>query len=406
MLPRTRTGFGRAGSFAPLLVLILVVSLFLPSAAGFAAQEDSEAKRLQQKAQNAFIKGDYAEATALDLAIAQKHPASAERRYAVQMLGTLYQDHVVDLRKAIQWNREFLEKYADFRQAPVYQQKLAFLEKLLNQEAEYKAYQAIRTAQDSDEVLVKKYEAFLREHPDFSLKDKIESELGYAYARLDERKKSALAFQAAASQGQAKAASSEMAEYKAEHRYWQMRTTWAWVAWAVLGVLWAAALWMNPWKQLTWSSVRRFLLWPVLWLVVTGASMPLFYSRETTGYPIVIPAITIYIAIALNLIFLLWFMLLLHGKSWQSRPLARRWLSPVLALLMTASVFYLWVAYQPNGPFIVDACVVKWSYWRGEWREWVARQQSRGQSAKEQDKPAAALPANSRGSQEGLNQGR
>jgi hypothetical protein len=390
---------------SPLLALFMFGAVLLLPAAGFAAEDSPEVEQLKQQAQNAFVKGNYAEAEAFDLEIAEKHPESQARRYAVQMLGTMYENNLVDLKKAIRWDREFLEKYAEARQVPFYQEQIASLEKLLRQEQAFKAYKAIQYAQYNDHTLVTKYEAFLKRYPDFQLRDKVESELGFAYGRLDERKKSALAFQAMASQAEGKLPSLDRGAYEAAHRYWMLRTTGAWVAWIVIVVLWAWVLWMNPWKQLTWRSIRRFLLWPVLWLVVTGASMPLFYSMETKGYSITIPAITVYIAIGLNLLVLFWLLLLLHGKTWQTRPQARRWLSPVLALLMTTGVFYLWVVYQPNGPYIVDVCVVKYSYWRGELREWMAKRRAEGQSARERGK-TADIPANNSGSQQGLNQGR
>lgn len=371
-----------------LLLLAVFGCLFLLPTAGFAAPDSPQVEQLKQKAQNAFVKGDYAAAAVFDLEIAEKHPGTEARRYAVQILGTIYEEKVVDLKKAIKWDREFLEKYADYRQAPFYKEKLASLEKLMSQEQAYKAYQAIQIGQLSDEVLVKKLEALLKEHPDFLLRDQVESELGHAYARMDERKKSALAFQAVAAQGTEKLSSTDQGEYKSENRYWQMRTTWAYVAFAVIGILWAVVLWMNPWKQLTWPSIRTFLSWPALWLVVTGASMPFFYSMETKGYPIQIPALTVYSAIGLNLLVLFWLMLLVKGRFCQTSPRARRWLSPVLAVLMTTGVFYLWVVYQPNGPYIVDKCVVKWKV---EFREHVTERLAKGQLAGTQGSRSAEL---------------
>lgn len=388
---RKLNGYRNAGIITLLLILTLLGSVSVLSAAGAKAPDSPVVQQLKQKAGNAFVKGDYAQAAALDLEIAEKHPGSEARHYAVQMLGTLYEDDIVDLKKAIKWDREFLEKYADSQQIPFYKEKVASLEKLVNQEQAFKVYQAIQVAQDGDEALVTKYEALLKQYPNFLLKAEVERELGFAYGRLDERKKSALAFESIAPQGGEKLSSTDKLEYGNAHRYWRMRTTWAYVAWTVILALWALVLWMNPWKQLTLASTKKFLLWPVLWLVVTGASMPFFFSMETKGYPIVIPAVTVYIAIGLNLIVLFWLLLLIKGSVWQSRLRARRWLIPVLAVLMTTGVFYLWVVYQPNGPFIVDVCVVKLDYWKGEVREWVIKHRTRGQFAGAQGNRSAEL---------------
>jgi hypothetical protein len=286
------------------------------------------------------------------------------------MLGTIYEDYAVDVKRAIKWDREYLEKYADSRQAPFYKDKIASLEKIAKQEEAFKTYQSILFANKGDEFMVQRFEALLKERPDFLLKDKVESELGYAYARMDERKKSALAFKTIAEEGEKKLSEGDKAAYDTANRYWRLRTTWAWVAWAVIGVLWAFVVWTKPWKQLTWPSVRRFIVWPILWLVAAGASMPFFFSMETTGYPIVIPAATVFFAVGLNLIVLFWLLLLIKGKFWETRRRALRWCSPIFALAMTAGVFYLFVVYYPNGPYIADECAVKYEYWNQELQEW------------------------------------
>ena len=195
MQPPGRCRIRCIGLISALIFTLLVSLPWLPRA-GSAAEDSPEAIQLKQKAQNALVEGRYADAAAANLEIAEKHPDSEARRYAVQMLGIIYEENLVDLKKAIQWDREFLEKYADSRQAPAYREKIASLEKLLNQEPAFKTYQAIRSANEGDEIKVKKFEALLKDQPDFLLKDKVESELGYAYGRMDEREKSYLAFQA------------------------------------------------------------------------------------------------------------------------------------------------------------------------------------------------------------------
>jgi tetratricopeptide (TPR) repeat protein len=373
----TRALFRKASLVLPLLFLVLFGGL-VPRTT---AEDSPGVEKLKQDAGNAFVKGDYALAATLDLEIAEKHPGSDARHYAVQMLGTIYENNLVDLKKAIQWDREFLTQCAGPQQAPYYKDKIASLEKLASQEQSFKAYQSILFANQGDEVEAQRFEAFLKQYPDFQLRDKVESELGNLYARLDQQKKAAAAFQTVVEKGETKLSSSDLGAYTAADRYAKMRSTWAYVAWAVIAILWAAVLLMKPWQRLTRAEAKKFLLWPGLWLVVIGLSIPLFCSLETMGYRIIIPATTVYLAAALNLVVLFWFMLLLKGKYWQNRPRTLRWFSPVLMLLMTTGVFYLWVAYQPNGPYIVDECVVKYAYWRGECREWLEKHHSHGQLA-------------------------
>ena len=336
------------------LFLTLLASLFLlPD--GSSAQDRPEVNELKQKAQHAFVEGRYSDAVAANLEIAEKHPGGEARRYAVQMLGTLYEDNIVDIRKAIKWDQEFMEKYADPRQVPFYKEKLASLEKLVQQEEAFKVYQKIRFANQGDEVLVKKFEALLKDHPDFLLRDDVLREVGYAYDRMDKRKQSYLAFAAIAShKGENKLSPTDAIAYEAAKRYWQMSWVWAWLAWTVVVMLWAAVLLMKPWERFTWASIRNFLVWPVLWVLLTALRMPTFYSMETTGYPIVIPDTAVFILAGLNLTVLFWLLLLTRGNLWQTRPRALLWLSPALTLLMTAAVIYLFLIYQPNGPAMVD----------------------------------------------------
>jgi amino acid transporter len=62
----------------------------------------------------------------------------------------------------------------------------------------------------------------------------------------------------------------------------------------------------------------------------------------------------VYTLAGLNLAVLLWLLLLTRGKFWKTRPRALRWLSPVLTVLMTTAVLYLFFIYYPNGPAIID----------------------------------------------------
>jgi len=357
-----KTVIMRCMKLIPFSILTLLVSLFLLPLAGFAAQDSPAVNELKQKAQHAYINGRYAEAAAFNLEIAGKHPESEARRYAVQMLGTLYENNLVDIKKAIKWDREFLKKYADPRQVFFYKEKLVSLEKLGSQEEAFKTYQSIRSGDQGDEIMVKKFEELLQEHPDFILKDKVLSELGFAYDRLDNDRQSYLAFQALAGNGKKKLSTSDQLAYETASRHWKETTAWAWVAWAVIVMLWAAVLLMKPWKRLTWKSIRMFLIWPVLWLLLNAVRMPTFYSLETGGYPIVIPDTVVYMLAGLNLTVLFWLLLLTRGECWQTRPRALRWLSPVLTLLMTAAFLYLFFIYQPNGPEIIDVFAETFHY--------------------------------------------
>jgi len=350
----------------PFLFLALFGVLFLLPLAGLAAAEDPVADELKKKAQQAFVAGRYAEAAANNLEIAEKHSGSEAHRYAVQMLGTLYENNLVDIRKAIKWRREFLDKYADLRQAPFYKEKLASLEKLMHQEQAFATYQTIRFANKGDEVMVEKFEALLAKHPDFLLKAQVQRELGYAYARLDKRRQSYQAFQDLSRSGGEQFSADDRTAYEKASRHWQLTKSWGAIAWGVVAILWAVALLMKPWERMTRPSLRMFMIWAVLWLMLAAARIPSFYAIDSSGDAFLFPDAAVYIAAALNLPVLFWLLLLTRGKFWQTRPRALRWASPVLTLLMTTAVFYLFLIHQPNGAEIMDAFAAKYRHWAGE----------------------------------------
>ena len=100
--------------------------------------------------------------------------------------------------------------------------------------------------------------------------------------------------------------------------------------------------------------------------LLVAASLPFFYNMENEGVKFVIHDTMVYTAAALNLTILFWLLLLVRGKYWQTRPRALRWASPFLTLLMTVSVFFLFMVYQPHGPEIMEVFAAKYRYLKGE----------------------------------------
>ena len=352
----------------PFLFLALLGVLLLLPLAGTAAEEDPVADGLKKKAQEAFLAGRYAEAAADNLKIAEKHPDSDARRYAVQMLGNIYENNLVDVGKAIKWRREFLERYADPQQVAFYKERLTALQKLQHQDQAFAAYQVIRFANLGDQAMVEQLEALLAKHPDFELKAEVKRELGYAYARLDKRRQSYQAFQDLSSSGSVPMSADDRISYHKASHHWQITRFWGGIAWSVVAILWIAALLMKPWQRLTRASIRTFLILAGVWLLLSAARIPSFHAINTTGDEFLFPDAAVYLAAAINLPVLLWLLLFTRGEFWRTRPRALCWLSPVLTLLMTTSVCYLFLIHQPNGAKIMDAFGAKYRHWIGEWQ--------------------------------------
>jgi len=348
-------------------VTVLVILMFLTSLAGLAGtlhadQENPEAKELQLKAQKAFTDRHYAEAAAIDEKIAQKYPGTLERRFAVQMLGSIYEDNLVNIGKAITWDREYLKKYANPRQVSYYTEKIAKLEKLQVQEDSFRIYKRIRFASKGDAIMVQEFEVLLKEHPDFLLKNDVERELAYAYARLDKRKESFQAIQNIARNNPKEVSKLDRALANDNERYWKMQQRFSWIAWSIVALLWGLALSMKPWKHLSRATVRMFLILSLVWVLIIASSLPTFYGIDTGGDRIILKDSQLFLMAGLNLSTLLWIFLMSRGSYWLSRPRALRYLSPLLTIVMTVSVLYLFVVYQPNGPEMTDVFATKYKY--------------------------------------------
>jgi hypothetical protein len=328
------------------------------------AAPDGSSDALKQRASQEFVAGDFARAEADLLEIAERHPGTPARRYAVQMLATLYEEKRVDVGKAIAWTRRFLEEYADPRQAGFYRRKLAVLAALEGQQPTFAEYQAIRNAGPSDAALVQRLEALLRAQPDFALRADVLRELAHAYVRLDERRAAVERFEALSRTAEGLSPSDRPVYEKALHN-WRLTSTWAVAAWAVVALLLGLALAGRPWQRTTRAHLRQVGLWAAGWLVLSAARLPSYYAASWDENPFRPSAV--YVAAMLNLAILAWLFLLTRGVLWRTRPRALRWASPPLAVLMTAAVYYLFLVYEPKGPDILDAFGVEYRHWAERW---------------------------------------
>ena len=179
---------------------------------------------------------------------------------------------------------------------------------MLPQKDAFASYQKIRFANQGDEVQVKQLEALLKEHPDFFLKDKIQAELGYAYARMDKHKQSYLAFQALSQSGKPMSAE-HMKAYQAAALHFNETSRWGFVVLGVVLGLWGVVLLGKPWRRITRRALWKLLAIALAWVALNVARMPGFYTIETTGYPVVIPDTVVYTGIALNLTVIVWLFL-------------------------------------------------------------------------------------------------
>jgi outer membrane protein assembly factor BamD (BamD/ComL family) len=345
---------------------VAALCLLLLSSPAAASPDGRSANELKDSASRAYLAGRVEEAAARWLELAESHPDSQAHAMAVQMLGTLYEEKLVDLGKAIAWDREFLERYANPRQAAFYREKLARLEGLQRQEGPFATYQSIRRAEQGDAAMVERLEALLTEHPNFSLRADVQRDLAYAYARLDQRRLSYERFtELARTTGAAFPSSDRLALEKAQ-RYWRLTAWGGGLAWCIVASLWIVALLARPWERITRASLTQFALWTAGWIALAAARLPSYYAAAWDENPF--PPAAVYLVAGLNVAVLFWLLLLTNGRFWQTRPRALRWASPPLAILMTTAVLFLFAIHQPKGTEIIDAFGVKYRHWVREWQ--------------------------------------
>ena len=344
-----------------LAALALIVGFFAGTPARLAAQEPAT-EGLQKMAHEAYVKGRYTEAEACNLQIANRRLSDKARRYAVLMLGTLYEKHLVNLEKARHWYREYLEGYASRGQVRFYEEKLAFLEKLKPQEAAYATYRQILSSNGDDTTKARAYEDLLAVYPEFLLKSEVLRELGHAHARLENYRKSYLAFSSLLQQIGGELTPSEQLVFDKAQRNWH-RTIGAGVAWGVFILLWLAVIAMKPWERISRASLKIFNRWAAAWFLISVVSIIFYAIKVRTAEHNLFHDAAVYVAAVLNLLVLFWVQLLTHGKPWKNRPRALQVLSPALAIVMTTVVCYLFIFHQPNGTTIMDDFSAKYQHW-------------------------------------------
>jgi hypothetical protein len=339
------------------LVLLLIANKALGAEAG--------AEELKRLASQEFVAGHFAQAAAHCEELARRYPPAPERRYAVQMLGTLYEEKLVDVGKAIFWSRRFLEEYAEARQADFYRRKLATLEALRGQEATFARWQALRISDPPDEILAREAEALLGAQPDFVLRADVLRTLAQAHVRLDHRRAAHEAYEALSRTPGGLTESDLPAREKAAHN-WRLSSVWAGAAWAMVAGLLAAAVAGRPRATLTRTDLGRLAPWVAAWLVFSVLRLPSYFAAAADENPF--PPSAVYLAALLELAILAWLFLFVKGGFWRTRSRALLLSAPALTLLLTAAVYYLFLVYQPKGPDIIDSFGVEYAHWAERWR--------------------------------------
>lgn len=116
----------------------------------------SSGEPLQKQAHSQYVNREFRKAAGTNIAILADSASSVHhRRYATQMLGTIYENHLCNFDSALIWYRRFADRYARGGQKAFYKKKIAFLEGLGEQEKKGYAIiqKAIYATQDSLEQI-------------------------------------------------------------------------------------------------------------------------------------------------------------------------------------------------------------------------------------------------------------
>lgn len=346
---------------SPATILRLALLLIASNAVG----AEPGAEELKRLVSQEFVAGQFAQAAAHCEELSMRYPRAPEGRYAVQMLGTIYEEKLADLGRAILWSRRFLDEYVDAREAEFYRRKLATLEALRGQEASFARWQALRRSGPPDAVLAREAEALLCDQPDFALRAEVLRAAAQAHARLDHRRAAYEAYEAL-SRAPGGLTASDRPAYERAARGWRLSSVWAGGAWSVVAVLFGAAVAARPWARLTRTDLGRLAQWVAAWLVFSALRLPSYAAAAADENPFSPSAV--YVAALLNLALLAWLFLFVKAGFWRTRRRALLVSAPALMLLLTAAVYYLFLIHQPKGPDIIDSFGVEYAHWAQRWR--------------------------------------
>ncbi|MBN1576063.1 MAG: hypothetical protein JW913_05900 [Chitinispirillaceae bacterium] len=340
-----------------LSVRALCVMLWIPLTTTFAAT-------MRQEAHERYIKGEYRKAADANLALlADMASTEQNRRYALQMLGTIYENHLLQFDSAAYWYERFSSKYARGVQKEFYRKKLAFLRGLGNDEK--KGYALIQKAMYGTRV----------PHEQIALLEE-----GLATApKLPKRREVLLLLSHIAYEADMYAkARSTMLRLKAmdpdaisgdlRTRFMQVQAIWrrsiiSRVCWGVVALLLAAVLFTAQYNKVSRRAWKLFAVLCAAWVLLSAAGVVIYISKihSLIHNPFTVPGI--FVAALILLVIAAWIFLARFSLLWRISGRAAVVALPVCAVLLTVASSFLFCYHQPKRVKILEEFGDRYMHW-------------------------------------------
>ncbi|MBN1308169.1 MAG: hypothetical protein JXA18_09655 [Chitinispirillaceae bacterium] len=335
-------------------ILLLLWALFLPAFSG----------ALQQLAHRQYVGRQYREAATANLAIlADTASIEKDRRYAMQMLGTIYEHHLLNFDSAIYWYDKFSEKYARGNQREFYRNKLKMLRGL--EATEKKAYSAIQKATyatHAPKEQIELLEEGLSTAPSLPNREKVLLQLSHTAFEAGDYSKARSAM-LRLKELQPAAVSGELRTRFAQVRAIWRRSIIARVCWAVIALLAAAILLTVPYRKITRRAWKMLAYLFAVWVPVAAAVIVIYllkiHTREHNPFSVT----SIFIAALILLGVAVWTFFARFSLPYR---ICGRWAVvalPAVSFLLTIAACFLFCYQQPKRVKILDEFGERYLHW-------------------------------------------
>ena len=322
------------------------------------------ATNLQQQAHEQYVKGKYREAATTNLAILSNTTSlEKDRRYAMQMLGTIYENHLLNFDSAAYWYEKFSQKYTSGAQREFYRKKLNLLRGLGDNEK--KGYSAIKKATYATEAPQKKIallEAGLSMAP--SLPNRKEVLLQISHTAFDAKQYA----KARAALLELKKIDPGVVAGELRVRFSQVEAMWRYsiiarACWAFVTVLFVSVLLTVPYRKIARKSWKMLGFLCAAWIPIAaiGICMYLWKIHALVHNPFSKQAI--FIAAIMLLVITFWIFSarfsLLHRISGSATIVVL----PICSLLLAVASFFLFLYHQPKRELILEDFGERYVHW-------------------------------------------
>lgn len=322
------------------------------------------ADSLQRQAHKQFINKQYRKAASTNLSIvADTNTSINDRRYAMQMLGTLYENHLLQFDSAAFWFEQFNEKYASITQHDYYKNKISFLRGLKGNEIKgYSIVQKAIFASNDLQEQVKLLEDGLALAPQLPNRKKVLiflSQKAYDAGMYAKAYKTMLQLQ-------------EMAPGilagELKDRYSKVRTIYqqsiiARISWAIVILLFLIVIFSTSYKLISFKALKKLYYLIIGWTLFSIILLIIYFIRINRLDHNPFSIFSIFIAIFLLLVITVWIFFarfsLLNRSSYTKTIIVL----PLCSFILTLAVWFLFLYYQPERTKILYEFSERYMHW-------------------------------------------